>query len=83
MRGQQNIAICGNKSRPSRWHSVSPPSRCKLNEEKYYFLDRAAFLRGVAQQSLDPQSRQPCLKAAARYDALAEKVEKEKGEERR
>jgi len=47
-----------------------------VNEESYYFRDRAAFLRGVAQQSLEPQVRKPCLKAAADYDALAEKARK-------
>jgi hypothetical protein len=56
-----------------------------VNEESYYFRDRAAFLRGVAQQSLEPQVRKPCLKAAADYDALAEKAEREdaKREQRR
>ena len=48
-----------------------------MNEESYYFRDRAALLRGIAQQSLEPQFRKPCLKAAADYDALAEKAEKE------
>lgn len=48
-----------------------------MNETKYYFLDRAAYLRGVAQQSLDPQVRKPCLKAAADYEALAAKAERE------
>jgi hypothetical protein len=53
-----------------------------VNETKYYYLDRAAYLRGLAQDAQTPQLRRSCLKAAADYDAMAEKAEKE-GEHRR
>jgi hypothetical protein len=52
-----------------------------VNETKYYYLDRAAYLRGLAQDAQTPQLRQSCLRAAADYDALAEKAEKD-GESR-
>lgn len=48
-----------------------------MNETKYYYLDRAAYLRGLAQDAQTPQLRRSCLKAAADYDALAEKAETE------
>jgi hypothetical protein len=48
-----------------------------VNETKYYYLDRAAYLRGLAQDAQTAQLRRSCLKAAADYDALAEKAEKE------
>jgi len=46
-----------------------------VNETKYYYLDRAAYLRGLAKDAQTPQLRKSCLKAAADYDALAEKAE--------
>jgi hypothetical protein len=48
-----------------------------VNETKYYYLDRAAYLRGLARDAQTPQLRRSCLKAAADYDALAEKAETE------
>ena len=48
-----------------------------MNEAKYYYLDRAAYLRGLAQDAQSPQLRMSCLKAAADYDALAEKAQKD------
>ena len=48
-----------------------------MNETKYYFRDRAAYLRGLAQEADTPQLRKSCLKAAADYDELAEKADKE------
>ncbi|HEX4636916.1 MAG TPA: hypothetical protein VH189_12085 [Rhizomicrobium sp.] len=48
-----------------------------VNETKYCYLDRAAYLRGLAGEAQSPQLRKSCLKAAADYDALAEKAEKE------
>lgn len=48
-----------------------------MNETKYHYLDRAAYLRGLAQDAQTPQLRKSCLKAAADYDALAEKAELE------
>jgi hypothetical protein len=48
-----------------------------VNEAKYYYLDRAAYLRGLAQDAQSPQLRMSCLKAAADYDALAEKAQKD------
>jgi len=41
---------------------------------KYYFLDRAAYMRGLAQEAGTPQLRNSCLKAAAEYESLAEKA---------
>lgn len=46
-----------------------------MNEAKYYYLDRAAYLRGLAQDAQSPQLRMSCLKAAADYDALAQKAQ--------
>ena len=48
-----------------------------MNETKYYYLDRAAYLRGLAENAQTPQLRKSCLKAAADYDALAAKAELE------
>lgn len=48
-----------------------------MNETKYYYLDRAALLRGLAEEAQTPQLRKSCLKAAADYDDLAEKAEME------
>jgi hypothetical protein len=52
-----------------------------VNETKYYYLDRAAYLRGLAKDAQTPQLRKSCLKAAADYDELAEKAEKESARE--
>jgi len=66
----------------ARWmKAVTLSARCDVNEEKYYFRDRAAYLRRLAQDSLEPQVRKPFLKAAADQDALAEKVTREKREQ--
>jgi hypothetical protein len=51
-----------------------------LNEGKYYFRDRAAYLRRLAQDSLEPQVRKPFLKAAADQDAIAERMARDKSE---
>lgn len=48
-----------------------------MKETKYYYLDRAAYLRGLAKDAETPQLRNSCLRAAADCDALAEKAEKE------
>lgn len=48
-----------------------------MNETKYYYLDRAAYLRGLADDAETPQLRKSCLKAAADYDALAQQAELE------
>jgi hypothetical protein len=47
-----------------------------MNETKYYFLGRAAYLRGLASTSLDPQARKPILKAAADCDEQAEQAQR-------
>ena len=51
-----------------------------MNAEKYYARDRAAYLRRLAQDPLEPQVRRPYLKAAAEQDAIAERLAREKGE---
>ena len=45
-----------------------------MDKTKYYFLDRAAYMRGLAQEAETPQLRNSCLKAATEYEALAEKA---------
>jgi hypothetical protein len=52
-------------------------SRRQVNETKYYYLDRAAYLRGLAEEAQNPELRKSCLKAAADYDALAERARQE------
>lgn len=49
-----------------------------MEKTKYYFLDRAAYMRGLAQEAETPQLRTSCLKAAVEYEALAAKADKEK-----
>jgi len=51
-----------------------------LNAEKYYARDRAAYLRRLALETLEPQLRTPYLKAAADQDAIAKRLAREKGE---
>ena len=48
-----------------------------MNSTKYYFRDRAAYMRSVAQNAPTPQLRTACFRAATGYDALAEKAEKD------
>lgn len=48
-----------------------------MNSTKYYFQDRAALLRSAAESAETPQRHTACLRAAAGYDALAEKAEQE------
>ena len=63
-----------------RWQEIMPiaSSALTLHSAKYY-RDRAAYMRGVAEEKLiTPQLRKACLQAAADYEALAEKAEAEK-----
>ena len=51
-----------------------------MNAEKYYVRDRAAYLRRLALETLEPQLRRPYLKTAAEQDAIAERMARNKGE---
>ena len=53
-------------------------ARCNLNSTKYFFQDRAALMRSAAESADTPQLHTARLRAAAGYDALAEKAEREK-----
>jgi len=59
-----------------RWKLNVPGEAKRVEKTKYYFLDRAAYMRGLAQEAETPQLRSSCLKAAAEYEALAEKAVK-------
>ncbi len=49
-----------------------------MNSAKYFFQDRAALLRSAAAENIEtPQLNTARLRAAAGYDALAEKAERE------
>jgi hypothetical protein len=56
-------------------------SALTLHSAKYY-RDRAAYMRAIAEdKSITLKLRKACLQAAADYEALAEKAEKEKAED--
>ena len=52
-----------------------------MNSTKYYYRDRAAYMRSVAQNAPTPQLRTACFRAATGYEALAEKAANDPGQD--